>query len=63
MATGINKVQFRHIVNQQTYLLVDHVQSVGDYGQHQTEPVDIGFAAALCLSAIELAHRLTKELP
>jgi len=50
-------------VTRATYMLLDHVQSAGDYGVHQTERADTALAASICLSAIELGGRLTKELP
>jgi len=50
-------------VSRKTYLLVNHVQNAGDFGQHQTDEVEPGVAAALCLSAIELANLLAIELP
>ena len=64
LATGSqNTPRVTRYVSRKTYLLVDQIQNVGDFGQHQTEAVDIGFAVSLCLSAIELAHKLTAELP
>jgi hypothetical protein len=50
-------------VSRSTYLLIDHLQSVGDFGQHQDgEPVPGGFCVAVCLAAIELCEQLAKEL-
>lgn len=50
-------------VSRQTYLLLDHLQSAGDYGQHHSDPVSVCFAAALCLATVELAAKLAEELP
>src|SRR5262249_39255222 len=63
LITGTEDIQplAKH-VTKPTYLLVDHLQSVGDFGQHREEhPVTIGFAAAVCLSAIELCARLGQD--
>jgi hypothetical protein len=50
-------------ISRSTYLLIDHLQSVGDFGQHQDgEPVPSGFCVAVCLAAIELCEQLAKEL-
>ena len=50
-------------------LLIDHLHSVGDYGQHmngipseQEEPVNLKFCAAACLAAITLLQRMTEDL-
>ena len=46
-----------------TYLLVDHLQSVGDFGQHRgKDTVSLPVAAAFCLSAIGLCERLAEDL-
>ena len=53
-------------VTKTTYLLVDHIQSVGDFGQHQEDypeaTVSIGVAAAFVLAAIALIESLTADL-
>ena len=53
-------------VTKATYLLVNHLQSVGDFGQHRSDfpeaKVSIGFAAAVVLTAISLVECLTGEL-
>ena len=50
-------------VTKPTYLLVDHIQSVGDFGQHKQEAtVSISMAAAFCLSAIGLCESLVHDL-
>ena len=50
-------------VTKPTYLLVDHLQSVGDFGQHKGEDaVSVPIAAAFCLSAIGLCESLSQDL-
>ena len=50
-------------VTKPTYLLVDHLQSVGDFGQHKGEDtVSVPIAAAFCLSAIGLCESLSRDL-
>ena len=53
-------------VTKTTCLLVDHLQSVGDFGQHREDfpetDISIGFAAASVLSAISLVESLTADL-
>lgn len=51
-------------VTKPTFLLVDHIQSVGDFGQHREgQEVSLPTAASFCLSAVELCERLSRELP
>lgn len=50
-------------VTKSTYLFVDHLQSVGNFGQHREEnTVSVVIAAAFCLSAISLCERLAWDL-
>ena len=53
-------------VTKPTCLLVDHLQSVGDFGQHSEgfpeTDISIGFAASSVLSAISLVESLTADL-
>ena len=53
-------------VTKTTYLLVDHLQSVGHLGQHRSDSpeakVTMGFAAGVVLSAISLVESLTADL-
>ena len=53
-------------VTKRTYLLVDHLQSVGDFGQHRQDfpetEITTGFAAAVVLAAISLVESLTGDL-
>jgi len=51
-------------VSKQTAILMSHIQSVGDFGQHtEGQRVSLGTAVAFCLSAIELCENLAHELP
>jgi hypothetical protein len=61
-AEGATEVT-RH-ASKQTYILISNMHAAGNYGQHRrnSNGIDIGFAASLCLSAIELARRLAAEL-
>ena len=49
-----------------TYLLVDHLQSVGDFGQHQEDypeaTISTGVVTAFVLAAISLVESLTSDL-
>ena len=53
-------------VTKTTCLLVDHLQSVGNFGQHREEfpetSISIDFVAASVLSAISLVENLTVDL-
>ena len=50
-------------VTKPTYLFVDHLQSVGDFGQHKEgSTVSVSIAAAFCLSAISLCESLARDL-
>ena len=50
-------------VTRPTYLLVNHIHSVGDFGQHKGDTaVSVSFAVAFCLSAIGLCESLAREL-
>ncbi|MBM4396453.1 MAG: hypothetical protein FJ087_12290 [Deltaproteobacteria bacterium] len=67
LATGTDRVRrVARFVTKPTYLLIDHLQSVGDFGQHREDfpesRVSVGTAAAFVLSAIELAEQLTRDL-
>ena len=67
LATGTDRVQRKsRYVTRTTYLLIDHLQSVGDFGQHRGDfpeaQVTIGFAAAVVLTAIALVESLTADL-
>ena len=53
-------------VTKTTYLLVDHLQSVGDFGQHRRDypetTISVGFAATVVLAAISLIESLMIDL-
>ena len=53
-------------VTRTTYLLVDHLQSVGDFGQHQEDYPEAsssaGIVAAFVFAAISLVESLTSDL-
>ena len=53
-------------VTRTTYLLVDHLQSVGDFGQHRRDypetAISVGFAATVVLAAISLIESLMIDL-
>ena len=63
--TGRTPRLSRH-VTRTTFLLVDHLQSVGDFGQHRggypEAGVSTGFAAASVLVAISLVESLSADL-
>lgn len=50
-------------VTRATYLLLEHVKSIGDLGQHFTGDITTAYAASICFTCIELFARLTDELP
>ena len=67
LATGTDRVQRKsRYVTKTTYLLIDHLQSVGDFGQHRGDfpetHVTVGFAASIVLAAIALIESLTADL-
>jgi hypothetical protein len=49
-------------VTRPTALLVDHLQSVGNFGQHQDGEVTASFAVSTCNSAIALCESLAADL-
>ncbi len=53
-------------VTRTTYLLVDHLKSVGDFGQHRRDypetTITVGFAATVVLAAISLIESLMSDL-
>ena len=65
LATGTERTtRSTRYITKTTFLLIDHLQSVGNFGQHRTEgqEVTIGFAAAVILSAISLLECLAHDL-
>ena len=62
-STG-ERARVAKFVTKPTCLLVDHLQSIGNFGQHREgQEVSLPTAASFCLSAIELCGRLSQELP
>lgn len=50
-------------ISRMTYLLLNHLQNVGNFGQHLgREVVSRGFGAAVCFAATELIKQLTIDL-
>ena len=67
LATGTERTSRRvRYITKPTYLLLDHLQSVGNFGQHREEfpetKVTIGFGASVVLSCIALVECLTSDL-
>ncbi len=67
LITGTNRISRQsQYVTKTTSLLVDHLQSVGNFGQHRGQyhetEISIGFAAAVVLAAISLVESLTSDL-
>jgi hypothetical protein len=49
-------------VSKSTYTLVAFLNIVGNFGEHQNEEVQLGYAAAVCYTTIELCRNLSREL-
>lgn len=50
-------------ITRPTYLLVNHIHSVGNFGQHKDDNnVSVSMAASFCLSAIALCESLSRDL-
>lgn len=67
LATGTeHTIRQTSYVTRTTYLQLDHLQSVGDFGQHGEEypetEVTVGFAASVVFAAISLLECLTQDL-
>ena len=65
--TGTEKVRRQsRYVTKTTCLLMDHLQSVGNFGQHRSDfpetKVTVGFAASIVLAAMALVESLTADL-
>ena len=61
--TGKNR-RIAQFVTKPTCLLVDHIHSIGNFGQHREgQEISLPTAASFCLSAVELCERLSEELP
>jgi hypothetical protein len=48
-------------VTKPTAILLDHMQSVGNFGQHQEDKVSKAFAVSVCMSAISLCASLAED--
>lgn len=67
LATGADNIRpLAKFVTKPTALLVDALQSVGDFGQHREDfpesTVSIGYAAGIVMMAIEMVHSLARDL-
>lgn len=67
LATGTEHTSCQcRYVNKTTYLLLDHLRSVGNFGQHRGDfpavEVTVGFAASVVFSAISLVECLAHDL-
>jgi len=63
--TGLQGRTIRRVtrhVTRPTALLLEHLQSVGNFGQHQEDDVDRPFAVTVCLTSITLCHCLARDL-
>lgn len=53
----------RTAVRRSTYVLIEGLQKVGDFGQHlEGEPVPHGFGISICLTALQVVEQLTTDL-
>ena len=67
LITGSDRISRQSkYVTKTTSLLVDHLHSVGNFGQHRSQypetDISVGFAAAVVLAAISLVESLTSDL-
>ncbi len=63
MTGTLNSKPVAKYISKTTVLLVDFLQSVGDFGQHlEGNPVTVSFAASVCSAAIDLCESLGREL-
>ena len=63
--TGLRGQTVRRVtrdISRPTALLLEHLQSVGNFGQHQDDTVERPFAVSVCLTAIALCHGLSVDL-
>ena len=49
-------------VTKPTSIVIDYLQSIGDFGQHQDGTIPWNFAASFCFSAVELCELLARDL-
>ena len=65
LATGTqNSHPVTHLITKTTYILVHHINSVGDFGQHRESRdfLNVGTAISFCMSAIALSESLYNDL-
>ena len=67
LITGSDRISRQSkYVTKTTSLLVEHLHSVGNFGQHRSQypeaEISVGFAAAVVLAAISLVESLTSDL-
>lgn len=65
LATGTqNAHPVTRYISKSTYVLVNHIKSVGDFGQHRESRdfLSVGTAASFCMSAITLCESLHHDL-
>ena len=65
LATGTqNAHPVTRYISKSTYVLVNHIKSVGDFGQHRESRdfFSVGTAASFCMSAITLCESLYHDL-
>jgi hypothetical protein len=67
LITGTERIpRLARYITKPTYVLLDHLQSVGDLGQHRndfsTGPITVGFAAAVLFDSIELVASLSRDM-
>ncbi len=64
--SGLSTSRQSKFVTRTTYLLVDHLKSVGDFGQHRGDypetTISVGFATTIVLAAISLIESLMTDL-
>jgi len=64
MTGDMKSARVAQYVSKPTALLVDFIQSAGDFGQHlEDNEVTFEFAVTVCAAAIELCEHLARELP
>ena len=62
--TGLQGRTIRRVtrhVSRPSALLLEHLQSVGNFGQHQDDDVDKPFAVSICMASITLCHSLSRD--
>ena len=53
----------RTSVRRSTYVLIEGLQTIGDFGQHlEGEAVPEGFGISVCLTGLQVVEQLTSDL-